>query len=57
MNITEMISKLEQFKEEHGDLKICVCGEYDIEINQGLLLSEETEWVCFIGTKDEEDEE
>lgn len=52
MNISELIKKLEQFKDEHGDLEVSVCGKFDIEVKQGWLFTEdEDKKVCFISDK------
>ena len=59
MNVTELIQQLQDFKEKHGDLKVCVDGEYTLNINKGVLFSDETEDVCLISSQyeDEEDDE
>lgn len=47
MNISELIQKLSDFKEKHGDLQICVPGEHYDTWN--------TDSHLFLGFKQEED--
>lgn len=56
VNISELIKELEQFKKAHGDLKVCVCGEEDIEVTKGFIFADDSALVCYIDIKDYEDE-
>lgn len=56
MNISDLIKELEQFKKIHGDLKVCVCGEEDIEVTKGYIFDDDSNLVCYIDIKDYEDE-
>lgn len=60
MNVTELIQQLQDFKEKHGDLKVCIDGEYTLNISKGVLFSneaEDVEDVCLISSQYEDEEE